>query len=196
MWQIKNSSLPLKAGFITVRKAALFKVKLSVHGGAASWLSGPSLSDGSVLRCLISRLLGDSFRRLSTWRNTEASLYLRRRPKTSCPENSHTFKISHSDEYYFCQFRLILRHLLHPCELLGNSYWKYKWRIWRNKSNLLPLRKPQDLASALFPAEEHRDLRQTPNPLSSRHQFVPVWHGTAHLGPPVKPAKWDRVWCL
>ncbi len=95
MWQINNSSLPLKAGFITVRKAALFKVKLSIHGGAASWLSGPSLSDGSVLRCLISRLLGDSFRRLSTWRNTEASLYLPRRPKTSYPENS-THSKSHT----------------------------------------------------------------------------------------------------
>ncbi len=87
--------MPVKAGFITVRKAALFKVKLSVHGGVASWQSGPSLSDGSVLRCLISRLLGDSFRRLSTWRNTEASLYLRKHPKTSCQKNS-THSKSHT----------------------------------------------------------------------------------------------------
>lgn len=80
--------MPLKAGFIAVRKTVLFKVKMSVHAGAASWLSGPSLTDGSVLMWLISRLLGDSFRRLSTWRNTEASLYLCKCPKTSCPENS------------------------------------------------------------------------------------------------------------
>lgn len=63
----------------------LFKVKMSVHVGAASWLSGPPLTDGSVL---ISRLLWDSFRRLSTWRYTEASLYFCRCPKTSCTENN------------------------------------------------------------------------------------------------------------
>lgn len=102
----------LKAEFITVRKAALFKVKMSVHGGAASWLSVPWLSDGSVLRWMISRLLGGSFRRLSTRRKTEASLYLLRRPKTSCPENSTHPKPHTLHEYYFNHVRLILRHLL------------------------------------------------------------------------------------
>lgn len=114
------------------------------------------------------------------------------------PREHQACKVSDLRKYYFCHINLILQHLLHPLQLLGNDFWGSEGRIGQNKLNLHPRRKSQGWGSVLFPAEERQELCQSSDYLLSSHlshwKSVLVWHWTARLEPPVEPGTRYSTW--